>query len=89
MPFLARCLNRRALMLNSPIHTNLRTFSVSAFNNFKDISIKEENNKITVEGVNVPSPRTKYLLKCEQGGGKANCHPFCKSSIAPKVSYII
>jgi len=59
----------------------------SAILNLKDIEHREEDNKIIVEGKILDSPRKDKLLKCEQGGGKAACHPFCQSSIAGKVKH--
>ena len=44
-----------------------------------------EGNKIIVEGKIKESPRKGLVLQCTEQGGKENCHPFCKSSIAPKV----
>eukprot|EP00088_Acartia_fossae_P060937 TRINITY_DN73075_c0_g1_i1.p1 TRINITY_DN73075_c0_g1~~TRINITY_DN73075_c0_g1_i1.p1 ORF type:complete len:185 (-),score=6.84 TRINITY_DN73075_c0_g1_i1:124-678(-) len=68
-------------------HANLRQFSSCAVMQHKEIVMKEENNKIIVEGKHVESPRTKYLVACEQSGGQSQCHPFCKSSIASQVKH--
>ena len=82
MPWLSRILSQPNL-INT--RASIRTFSATSVINYKDISIAEEKNKITVEGKIMPSPRTKYLVACEQAGGEQGCHPFCKSSIAAKV----
>ena len=85
MPWLSRVFTLPSLINNT--RACVRTFSFTSVINYKDISIEEGKDKITVEGKLLPSPRKNYLVKCEQAGGEQQCHPFCKSSIASKVRY--
>ena len=52
----------------------------------KEIEHRVEGGRIVVEGIIKNSPRQGLVVHCcSQEGGQENCHPFCKSTIAPLV----
>ena len=83
------------LVIQNAIRIISRSLSVSTHRSYREVTIKEDGNKITIEGIPKESDRKDRIVEPEflrstssdSCDAKENCHPLCRFSQVHEIKH--